>query len=292
MSKITKREQSARYVRQFESMFACPICQSSMKVSELKSLICSNNHAFDFTKQGYVNLLTHPPKTKYSKDLFEARRTIIADDGLFDPLTEKIAEFLKQTNAVTLLDTGCGEGSHLVNICDQIRSDEKKSVTGTGIDIAKEGIFTAAKNYPDMIWTVADLANTPFQDKQFNVILNILSPSNYTEFNRLLTPDGYMMKVVPGSGYLKELREAFFDETDKQSYTNAETVARFEAHFQMIDRLNVQYTKDLRTLSLPSLMKMTPLTWTISEEKVQSFIDNNTNQITVDLEILIGRRLV
>src|SRR5699024_10139632 len=75
-------------------------------------------------------------------------------------------------------------------------------------------------------------------------------------------------------------------------YSNAETVALFEEHFQMIDRLNIQYTKELGELSIPSLMKMTPLTWTISEEKVQSFIDNNTNQITVDLEILIGRKLV
>src|SRR5699024_8938854 len=255
-------------------------------------LICSNNHAFDFTRQGYVNLLTHPPKTKYSKDLFEARKTIIANDGLFDPLTETIAEFLKQTNAVTILDTGWEKRYRLENICDQIHSDEKIRRTGTGNDIGKAGNFTAAKNYPDMIWTVADLANTPVQHNQFDVILNIFTPSTYTEFNRLLKPDGYVMKVVPQSGYLKELREAFFDETDKQSYSNAETVALFEEHFQMIDRLNIQYTKELGELSIPSLMKMTPLTWTISEEKVQSFIDNNTNQITVDLEILIGRKLV
>src|SRR5690625_709168 len=280
LSKVTKKEKSARYVRQFESMFACPICQSSMKVFELKSLICSNKHAFDFTKQGYVNLLTHPPKTKYSKNLFEARKTIIADDGLFDPLTETIVEFLqanRQENPVSILDTGCGEGSHLVNICDRVRASGNKTV-GAGIDIAKEGIFTAAKNYPQMIWAVADLANTPFRDKQFDVILNILSPSNYTEFNRLLKPDGYVMKVVPQSGYLQELRQAFFSETDKQSYSNAETVARFEKNFQMVDRLRVQYTKKLDQLTMSSLMEMTPLTWTIPEEKIQSFIENNTNR--------------
>src|SRR5690625_4260149 len=159
LSKVTKKEKSARYVRQFESMFACPICQSSMKVFELKSLICSNKHAFDFTKQGYVNLLTHPPKTKYSKNLFEARKTIIADDGLFDPLTETIVEFLqanRQENPVSILDTGCGEGSHLVNICDRVRASGNKTA-GAGIDIAKEGIVTAAKNYTQMIWAVADL---------------------------------------------------------------------------------------------------------------------------------------
>src|SRR5699024_12533909 len=100
LSKITKKEQSARYVRQFESIFACPICHSPMKVSELKSLICSNNHAFDFTKQGYVNLLTHPSKTKYSKDLFEARRTIIEDAALLDLLEDMISEYINQTNPV------------------------------------------------------------------------------------------------------------------------------------------------------------------------------------------------
>src|SRR5699024_12770269 len=102
----------------------------------------------------------------------------------------------------------------------------------------------------------------------------------------------YMMNVVQKSGYLKEFRVFYFDETDKQSYSNAETVDLFEEHFQMIYRLYVQYTKEFVALSIPSLMKMTPLTWIISEEKVQSFIDNNTNQITVDLEILIGKRLV
>src|SRR5699024_12340936 len=95
LSKITKKEQSARYVRQFESIFVCPICHSPMKVSELKSLICSNNHAFDFTKQGYVNLLTHPSNTKYSNDLFEAIRKIIADDVVFDVFTEKIEDVLQ-----------------------------------------------------------------------------------------------------------------------------------------------------------------------------------------------------
>src|SRR5699024_12519226 len=96
-----------------------------------------------------------------------------------------------------------------------------------------------------IIWTVADLANTPFQDNQFDVILNILSPSNYTEFNLLLKPDGYVMKVVLQSGYLKELRVAFFVDTDKHSYYNAETVALFVEHYQFIVRLIVWYTNDL-----------------------------------------------
>ncbi|MFY0759620.1 putative RNA methyltransferase [Metabacillus dongyingensis] len=188
---MNKRIKSAEYLSDFESIFKCPICDSPMKVFESKSLICSNNHTFDFTKQGYINLTTHPIKTKYSKELFEARRKHIAEDGFFEPLSQAIAEIINKHVAIkkgtiSLIDMGCGEGSHLSNICDIVSSDYKKTVTGVGIDISKEGILVASKNYTNKIWAVADLANTPFKDKQFNVILNILSPSNYAEFNRLL----------------------------------------------------------------------------------------------------------
>ncbi|MDQ0857851.1 cyclopropane fatty-acyl-phospholipid synthase-like methyltransferase [Bacillus sp. V2I10] len=202
MFKINKRIKGAKYLSNFESIFKCPICDSPMNVFELKSLICSNNHTFDFAKHGYINLTTHPVRTKYSKDLFEARRKLIAEDGFFEPLSKAIAEIINKhvgikKGTISLIDMGCGEGSHLSNICDIVSSDYQKTVTGVGIDISKEGILVASKNYTNKIWAVADLANTPFNDKQFDVMLNILSPSNYTEFNRLLKADGLLVKVVP-----------------------------------------------------------------------------------------------
>lgn len=42
---------------------------------------------------------------------------------------------------------GVREGSHLSNICDIVSSDFFKSVVGVGIDISKEGIMVASKNY-------------------------------------------------------------------------------------------------------------------------------------------------
>lgn len=37
-------------------MFTCPICKESLQLNG-KSLVCENNHCFDYAKQGYVNLL-------------------------------------------------------------------------------------------------------------------------------------------------------------------------------------------------------------------------------------------
>jgi 23S rRNA (guanine745-N1)-methyltransferase len=291
LSKTNKRINAAKFVSNYESIFICPICHSNMSVIECKSLICENNHTFDFTKQGYLNLTTHSMKTKYSKELFEARRNLITEIGFFNPLIMEITNIINNHNGINsnelfVLDTGCGEGSHLSNICDAVT----KTTIGVGIDLAKEGIMVASKNYSKQIWTVADLASTPFKDQQFDVILNILSPSNYAEFNRLLKNDGLVIKIVPQSGYLKELREAFFEKSQKETYSNEETVELFSGNFQLIKSTRISYTMTLEKSSLQSLIKMTPLTWSSKEEQINSFLAKNQNQITVDLEILIGEK--
>lgn len=293
MSKMNKRIKSAEYVSSFTSIFKCPVCDTSMMVVESKSLICLNNHTFDFTKQGYLNLMNRKIKTKYSKELFEARRKVIVEDGFFEPLNQAIIEIINKhvpikKRIISVLDAGCGEGSHLSNICDMINSGDKKTVIGVGIDIAKEGIFLAARDYTNRIWAVADLANTPFNNQQFDVILNILSPSNYGEFNRLLKDDGIVVKVVPQKGYLTELRAVFFDEIEKQSYSNIDTVELFAENFRMVDSSRLGYTMALEKSSAAALIRMTPLSWGATKEQVKSLIEQEIIQVTVDLEILIG----
>lgn len=297
MLQENKRIKSAKYVSNFETIFACPICNSSMKVLNYKSLICSNHHTFDFAKQGYINFTTHSVNTKYSKGLFEARRKIITEGAFFEPLSHAIAKVIfnhvaKTTETISILDMGCGEGSHLSHICDIVSSNYYNSVVGVGIDISKVGIMVASKNYTEKIWTVADLANTPFKNEQFDVILNILSPSNYSEFNRLLKADGVVIKIVPQSGYLLELREHFLNRSNRQKYSNIETVKRFYENFQVVDNSRISYTMNLNKSSIQWLFQMTPLTWTTTEERVESFLNKDSTQITVDLDILIGKKVI
>lgn len=288
---MNKRIMSAKNVRDHEAMFQCPLCGSDMRVSECKSLFCVNKHTFDFTRQGYLNLMTRPVKTKYGKELFVARRRLV-ETGFFEPLSQAIAEIINQSGkqAVSIIDMGCGEGSHLAKICDLVSN--QTVVTGVGIDLAKEGILMAAKNYPNQIWAVADLANTPFKDQQFDVILNILSPSNYAEFQRLLKPDGWVVKVVPQSGYLKELRAAFFDGSEKESYSNEVTVERLKKNFQIIESSRLQYSVLLDHLSIQSLIQMTPLAWAATAEQISLFIEKGAAPITVDFEILTGKKFI
>ena len=48
-----------------------------MAVSQYKSLICGQGHTFDISKQGYVNFLNKSVKTRYDRQLFEARRELL-----------------------------------------------------------------------------------------------------------------------------------------------------------------------------------------------------------------------
>ncbi|UNT71752.1 methyltransferase domain-containing protein (plasmid) [Bacillus sp. N447-1] len=189
-----------------------------------------------------------------------------------------------------MIDLGCGEGSHLSNISDMLRFNYNKVVNNVGIDISKEGIFVAAKNYSDTIWAVGDLANPPFYDGQFDVILNILSPSNYAEFNRLLKSDGLVVKIIPQSDYLKELREILFDEPEKQVYSNVETLKIFNENFEIVNSSRLYYTQYLNNSAIQLLAKMTPLTWSTTEDKIKLLLERNSLEATVDLHVLIGKK--
>lgn len=295
MSAISKKLKRAAYISKCESIFKCPICSSPMKLWECKSLVCTHHsHTFDLTKQGYVNFLKKPVKSRYGTELFEARRKLMSESDFFAPLLQAIANIIISRQArkesLTILDMGCGEGSHLSALSDRISFELGKSVTAAGIDISKEGILTASKNLDDKIWAVADLADTPFQDRQFDVILSIFSPSNYAECSRLLNEGGLMIKVLPQRDYLKELRQYFFADTEKHTYSNTGMIDRFIQNHQVVNQERLRYTKNLSQPALESLVQMTPLTWSSSKEKINQFLQKESSDITVDADILVGSK--
>ncbi|RPF53426.1 putative RNA methyltransferase [Aquisalibacillus elongatus] len=271
---MKKIDQFKAYMKKHEWLFQCPICQEAMSVEENR-YVCGNNHSFDIAKKGYVNFMMQPVKTKYDKTLFEARHHII-ESGMYSPVHKEIAELVEGSHH--LVDLGCGEGSHLAHIRQRVPNP----LTGVGLDISKEGVMTAAKNHLDTVWCVGDLAQTPFKGSAFDTALNFLSPARYDEFKRILSPEGRLIKVIPNSGYLKELREAVYGD---EPYDNQDTVELFESNMKLVDRKRVTYQMPLNQDLVTSLVKMTPLTWNVEED-----LDVELNEITVDLDILVGVR--
>lgn len=271
---LSKRQQAIQTMQQHEDMLQCPLCKKPMTVTDAGTVQCEERHSYDIAKQGYVYLLTKPMQSMYSKELFEARHEVIAS-GLYDEVQQAVAKLLP---AGRVLDTGCGEGSHLVRMLAT-----REDVTGVGIDIAKEAIVAAAKFATGPVWCVGDLANSPYAAKSFSSILNFLSPANYDEFKRLLEDDGVVIKVVPESGYLQQLRVQAFADSEKETYSNEQTVQRFKENFNDVEQHRITYTKPLAAELVPKLLQMTPMGWHVEQEQVE------LPQITIDVSILIGR---
>ncbi|HBV22595.1 MAG TPA: SAM-dependent methyltransferase [Jeotgalicoccus sp.] len=285
---MKKREKSAAAAEHISSKLRCPLCHEFVEVRALSSLVCINNHTFDFAKQGYVNLLQKPVNTQYDDALFDARHRIISKVELYAPIHDRIADIITNQSAENslLFDAGSGEGSHLKMIQHKINTE---SLTGIGLDISKAGVMMAAKNYDGAVWFVGDLANPPLADKSCNFILNFLSPANYAEFKRILTEDGMIIKVIPGSGYLKELRNELFNNTGESEYENNDTLELMKRNVKVVSEERITYKKTLNASALKDLISMTPLGWHADDAQIETFISSGDKDITVDMHIVIAQ---
>ncbi|WP_244297136.1 putative RNA methyltransferase [Brevibacillus antibioticus] len=281
-------------ISQHVGIFRCPFCQATMRNVPATSLVCNNHHCFDLSKHGYVHLATRTYKTKYDKQLFAARRTIM-EQGFFDPLYDVLSEVILHTaepeeSQIYVLDAGCGEGYHLSQVRQRVMQTSEVPFIGVGVDLAKEGVMLAAKSDPEVVWCVGDLTKAPFADRQFPYIFNLLSPSNTDEFHRLLADEGRIIKVIPEANYLRELREVLYQETPKTKYANHRTIDHFKTSFQLVGKERVQYQFRLDEGSLASLLQMTPLAWGATPEQLEQVSDLVGVDLTIDLVVLIGRK--
>lgn len=290
---IKKSVKAQQLIESNIHLFKCPVCETAMTRVESRSLKCGNGHSFDIARSGYVNLRNAPDRSKYTADMFTARNKI-AHSGFFEPLINELTGilkgFLKQRKYKTIfiLDAGCGEGSLLHQLQENIRSGHTIPTQGVGIDISKEGIHIAAREYEDCIWIVGDVAALPFMPHAFDCIINILSPSNYDEFESVLKHDGLLLKVVPGQDYLIEIRELLHRETNRICYSNEDTINLFDHRYDKSEKRKLRYTIPMDREKLDDLLRMTPLTWNISPETTHSIDVSIISRITVDLTILIA----
>ncbi|NPV93460.1 MAG: methyltransferase domain-containing protein [Firmicutes bacterium] len=291
---LKNRKGNAALILKYEDIFSCPICSSKMKLVNAKSLICNHHHCFDVSRRGYINMLPHPGRGKYDQSMFESRR-IVYRSGLFEPLVEKISREMinnieSNRDRVLVLDAGCGEGFMLSSITDRLSQNAVNRVSGIGVDVSKAGISMASGEYPEGIWCVASISRCPFEGKQFDFILNVLSPSNYSEFQRLLSDDGTVVKVIPESGYLQELREVFYERTDRGFYSNEKTMELFKSSLVLLDIQRLRYSATLDNTLIRHLARMTPLSWGATRERLQKVLEMDAKEITIDLAILLGRK--
>ena len=239
-------------------VLCCPHCGGRLE-RQGNSLVCARGHRHDMNRKGYLDLLSRPVEGCYDAALFEAR-SLVLERGCYERVAEAIASMLPE-GCATLLDAGCGEGWYLDRLL-RLRS----GCRGIGIDISKDAIRRAAMRDSDALWCVADLRRIPVRDGGIDAAIDVLTPASYEEFRRVLSPEGMLIKVYPGSGYLREIREA----RGLPLYEEGRVDAYLKEHAQIVRQERVTAQINVDAALWRAFVWMTPLDQDLSAEEKEA----------------------
>lgn len=272
----------------------CPICGDALQLGgpQMRSLVCSAGHSFDLAKQGYVNLYRGKPINEYTKESFQERQ-IILERGMYAHLLEAICAFLAASadpaKSQVLVDAGCGEGYYTREIAQRFGTMELY-----GTDLSRDSIQLAAGTAngmgagpADIKWFVSDISKLPVADGSVEYVLDIFTSANYQEFQRVLADDGYLIKIIPGEGHVKELREAAKDQLYHKEYKERKGAAVFAEQFELVEKKIVSKTFSVSPEERDIFIRMTPLLFAVDKSKIDW---STVTEITVEGELLIGKK--
>ena len=179
-------------------LLRCPLCGGAFSKKD-NSLVCGKRHCYDIARQGYVNFVPGQKDMFYKKELFEARAAVFAA-GIYAPVVARLSDVLSRyapgENPV-IVDAGCGEGYYTKAVCPE------RAMTRIGFDLSKDAVKLAARGKKTAAFFAADLKRIPLADGCADAVLDIFTPADYSEFKRILKPDGVLIKLAPRSGYLR-----------------------------------------------------------------------------------------
>lgn len=281
---MKKIEKGAQFLREHLELFKCPVCDSPFTKVEGFQLVCQANHSFDLSKKGTLFLITHKIKSEYDSDsMWQARRRMLTL-GLFDSIVDAIVAAMPAEKDLNILDIGSGEGTPPAKLREKRPTRQDTMV---GIDISKNAVNLATSYPNENFFCVADLAALPFAENSFDALTDIFSPAAYHEFKRVLRPGGMIYKIIPNSGYLKELRQLLYpQESVHASYDNSAVLNLFAKNFPNYHQQEIQYQFTFPAEDFASLLEMTPLNWGASTEIKQAALARPLEQISVDVSLL------
>ena len=254
------------------TVFACPHCTMPLQLTQHEAR-CENNHLFDRSKDGYINLIVggRLATTTTSGDTAESlrsRRDFFAS-GSYEPIASALANALRGISG-PVLDVGCGEGYYLTHIS----TSEKY-----GIDISKKAVQMASKLLPTAHFAVASAFRLPVLDHSCAAVFSVFAPHSFEEYARVLKPGGTWVTITPGPHHLQQMRPKRDQSIDEREERRSEPPAQAQ-HAERI-----QFELDLSPGAANDLFSMTPLVWQTAAEA------SPTTHVSVDVWVSSGTSL-
>lgn len=118
-------------------------------------------------------------------------------------------------------------------------------------------------------------------------MMELFSPSDYQEFERVLAPGGELIKVIPNANYLVELRHLLYGQEDSHyHYNNHRVLDLFRQHYPTASITPVKYHFAVPNGLQKALIGMTPLHWGKGANKLTDDQLQQIHSVTVDVSIL------
>lgn len=266
-------------------MYICPNCQKPLTLVE-NTYCCKNNHRFDLSKYGYVNLLQSQKSSakRHGDDtaMVVARRAFL-QAGHYDPLLQQLIQACQVLqDGDTLLDVGCGECYYTAGIADALKSQGKRVQIG-GVDISKDALRYGAKRLPQAKLAVGSAFKLPVAQGGAHAILNVFAPSCPEQFHRVLKQGGTLIRAVPKKEHLFELKAAIY----QNPYYNKEEPPVL-AGFELVSQQAVEYTLALDDPEqIKNLFMMTPYYYKTSVADQQKLLALPTLQTKVSFDVQV-----
>lgn len=262
------------------SSFICPVCKGELSLSE-RTYKCHNNHCFDLSKDGYVNLLMSQQSSlkRHGDDklMVKARREFL-EKGFYGRLREGLCEALNSCvpKNSTIIDVGCGEGYYTAEIA-------KNNFKIFGIDISKDALKYASKSVKSSSFAVASAFSLPFADGSADCVLSVFAPSAYEEFHRVLKEESKLIKAIPLENHLWELKCALY----KEPYKN-KPEKRNDELFRLVSLKEIKYKINLTEREdIENLFKMTPYYYKTGREDAERLLSLGSLETTVHFGVEI-----
>jgi 23S rRNA (guanine745-N1)-methyltransferase len=277
------------------ALLACPVCGEPLREAE-RMFRCSNSHAFDVAREGYVNLLLAQHRRSkdpgYSKQMIASRRAVFEASHyqrLADGIAELIVSYLPDRSERVVVDAGCGEGYYLRRLRSRLAADGLEHGTvRCGIDISKHAIQVAARLDPQGLYAVAGIHRMPLLPVTVDVLLSHFSPVSGPEFARVVRPAGIVLVGEPGEGHLFSLKQLLYEAPE--AHEPGLPLAR-EPGFESMGAHRIRYEIELRGPGqVASLLAMTPFYWSANQTTQEALARLEALDTEVDVVLQVYRR--
>jgi 23S rRNA (guanine745-N1)-methyltransferase len=278
----------------------CPVCRNPL-LNSADGYQCSNNHTFDAAREGYVNLLlSHKKNSKEpgdSKEMIRSRRRFL-DLRLYDRISDGINEAVAadlpgpgKERDFNILDAGCGEGFYLKRLKEFLAQRPGNTVSAEyyGVDISKFAVRQATQRDRTVNWFVASIVDLPFAQTSLDMVLNVFSPADFSEFSRVLRDTGGLLIVSPGPRHLNGLREVIYP--DAREHARSTICEETKGFFSLSTETRINYQVELKGReAIMDLLAMTPYFWNIDLKTKARVEALDRLALDVDVELRVFKK--